>query len=593
LQAQRVAQMPETKIIPFRAPKLHYFRRRFRVRKAGHITALDIDGPMLRLVQADVRGDQPAITRVAAVPLNISAEDRSDAESLGNAVRAALESAKVKPGFVVMGVPRAQVILRTVALPASDDLSELAAMVHLQIGKDLPFRKDDAVIDFRVRPQPKVALPPSGASPEAAPPEGPAAPKVEALVAVAQREVVQFHRQVAAAAGLKLVGLGLHSYANARCLEACRVAEGSEAVALVSLRPGEVIVDVISERSLLFSRGAAVEPQKHDVNAPPIVEPPAPQAPPVEPAPPPEPFNFVDAVTIEVVRSLHSYSGMQPANAVAKVVVTGATGHEQDVISALQNRLTVPVALLDVASALKLGSNDRETASGAMSAVGLALGIADAEGLPFDFLHPKRPPVQRDMRRIRAFAGAAAAVLAVFAVIGVRSHLINKRLAVQRQIQSDLTVAQKMQPLYRQVRAQHATIDEWLKEGQEWLEHYMYLSAILPGPEEIYITSLSVGGQGTIRLSVQAKSGEILARLDKQLRAAGYEVKPQAITPGADKFGYDFRSSVELLVPAKMKIDLTKLKPPPRPADDGSLDGAKPTARLRKEVNVATTGGGR
>ena len=589
MPGRRDAQMPEAKIISFRAPKLHHFRRRFRMRKAGHITALDIDGPMLRLVQADVRSDLPVITRVAAVPLNISAEDRSDAESLGSAVRAALESARVKPGFVVMGVPRAQVILRTLSLPASDDLSELAAMVHLQIGKDLPFRKDDAVIDFRVRPQPKIAPPPAP-TPDAAAPEAPAVPKVEALVAVAQREVVQFHRSVAAAAGLKLVGLGLHSYANARCLEACRVAEGTEAVALVSLRPGEVIVDVISERSLSFSRGAAVEAHTHPSEAPPMVEAPAATSP-VEAPPPPEPFNFVDAVTIEVVRSLHSYSGMQPANAVAKVVLTGATGYEEDVINALQNRLTAPVTLLDVASSLKLGSNDRDTASGAMSAVGLALGMADAEGLPFDFLHPKRPPVQRDMRRIRAFAGAAAAVLLVFAVIGVRSHLMNKRLAVQRKLQSELTAAQKMQPLYRQVRAQHDTIELWLKEGQNWLEHYMYLSAILPGPEEIYVTSLSVGGQGTIRVSVQAKSGEILARLDKQLRSVGYDVKPQAITPGNDKYGYDFRSSFELIVPPKMKIDLTKVKPPVRPADDGSLDTSRPSARVRKELNVATTGG--
>lgn len=589
MQEQRDTQMPETKIIPFRAPKLHHFRRRFRVRKAGHITALDIDGPMLRLVQADVRGDIPVITRVAAVPLNISAEDRSDAEPLGQAVRAALESARVKPGFVVMGVPRAQVILRTLSLPASDDLSELAAMVHLQIGKDLPFRKDDAVIDFRVRPQPKTT-PPSASAAEAGAPETLAIPKVEALVAAAQREVVQFHRAVAAAAGLKLVGLGLHSYANARCLEACRVAEGSEAVALVSLRPGEVIVDVISERSLLFSRGAAVESHLRAAEPPPMVEA-APATPPVEAPAAPEPFNFVDAVTIEVVRSLHSYSGMQPANAVAKVVVTGATGHEQDVISALQNRLTPPVTLLDVASSLKLGFNDRDTASGAMSAVGLALGMADAEGLPFDFLHPKRPPVQRDMRRIRAFAGAAAAVLLVFAVVGIRSHLINRRLALQRQAQSELTAAQKMQPLYRQVRAQHGTIEDWLKEGQNWLEHYMYLSAILPGPEEIYVTSLSVGGQGTIRLSVQAKSGEILARLDKQLRSVGYDVKPQAITPGNDKYGYDFRSSFELIVPPKMKIDLTKVKPPVRPADDGSLDTSRSGARGGKEIDVATAGG--
>jgi hypothetical protein len=372
-------------------------------------------------------------------------------------------------------------------------------------------------------------------------------------------------------------------------VQACGIAQAREAVALVSLRPGEVIVDVISEGSLAFSRGATVSPDRHE-EAPPV-EPPAAPAP--DAPPPPEPFNFVDAVTIEVVRSLHSYNGMEPANVAAKVVVTGATGQEEAIVEALQKRLTTPVSLLDVAAALKLSGGDRDKASGAMSSIGLALGISDPNGLPFDFLHPKRPPVQRDMRRVRILAAAAAVVVLVFALVGVRSHLIKKRLLVQKQVQTDLTAAQKMQPLYRQVRGQHAAIAEWIKEGDNWLDHYIYLSGVLPGPEEIYVTSLSVSGQGTIRLAVQAKSGEILARLDKQLRAAGYEVKPQAITPGSDKFGYDFRSSVELIIPAKMKIDISKVKPPGRPADDASLDGAKPTARVRRgNADVLIAGGG-
>lgn len=582
--------MPETSnIIPFRGGKLQKLQRNFRRRKAGPITALDIDGPTLRIVQADMRGDRAVVSRVLTAPLEISTEDRPDPELLGQAVRKALDSARVKPGAVVMGVPRAQVILRTLSLPASDNLGELASMVHLQIGKDLPFRKDDAVIDFRVRPQLEIAPAPPPIENASAEPQ-PSVPKVEVLVAVAQREVVDFHKTVAASAGVKLTGLGLHSYANARCVQACGIAQGREPVALVSLRPGEVIVDVISEGSLAFSRGATVSPDKHDDEPAPVppAEPSATDAP-----PPPAPFNFVDAVTIEVVRSLHSYNGMEPANVVAKAVVTGATGQEDAIVEALQKRLTSPVSLLDVAACLKLSGADRDKASGAMSSVGLALGIGDPNGLPFDFLHPKRPPVQRDMRRIRIIAGAAAAVLMVFGAIGLRSHLINKRLLVQKQVQGDLTAAQKMQPLYRQVRGQHAEVQQWIGEGKNWLDHYIYLSGILPGPEEIYITSLSVSGQGTIRLAVQAKSGEILARLDKQLRSAGYEVKPQAITPGNDKFGYDFRSSVELLIPAKMKIDLSKVKAPGRPSDDASLEGAKPTARVRRgHPDVLVAGGG-
>jgi Tfp pilus assembly PilM family ATPase len=582
--------MPETSnIIPFRGGKLQQqLQRNFRRRKPGQVTALDIDGPTLRIAQAEARGENVIISRVLTAPLEISAEDRADPNLLGKAVRKALEGARVKPGAVVMGVPRAQVILRTLGLPASDNLGELASMVHLQIGKDLPFRKDDAVIDFRVRPLDQVAPPPpiEGAPPD----QQPAMPKLEVLVAVAQLEVVNFYKAVASAAGVKLTGLGLHSYANARCVQACGIAQGREPVALVSLRPGEVIVDVISEGSLVFSRGTTVSPDHQEPEAP--AEPSSPP-PPADAPPASEAFNFVDAVTIEVVRSLHSYNGMEPANVLAKVVVTGATGQEEAVVEALQKRLASPVTLLDVAACLKLTGSDRDQASGAMSSVGLALGMSDPNGLPFDFLHPKRPPVQRDMRRIRVLVGAAAAVLVFFGVIGLRSHLVNKRLLVQKQVQSDLTAAQKMQPLYRQVRGQYAAIEDWIKEGDNWLDHYIYLSGVLPGPEEIYITSLSVSGQGTIRLAVQAKSGEILARLDKQLRAAGYEVKPQAITPGTDKHGYDFRSSVELLIPAKMKIDISKVKPPGRPADDASLDGAKPTARLRRDnPNVLVAGGG-
>ena len=582
--------MPETSnIIPFRDGKLQQqLQRNFRRRKTGQITALDIDGPTLRITQAEARGEHAVVSRVLTAPLEISTEDRPDPALLGKAVRKALDAARVKPGAVVMGVPRAQVILRTLSLPASDNLGELASMVHLQIGKDLPFRKDDAVIDFRVRPQTQVAPPPPIES--ASPDQQSAVPKLEVLVAVAQLEVVNFYKGVASAAGVKLTGLGLHSYANARCVQACGIAQGREPVALVSLRPGEVIVDVMSEGSLVFSRGANVSPDKHESETP--AELPAP-LPPVDAPPAPEPFNFVDAVTIEVVRSLHSYNGMEPANVVAKVVVTGATGQEEAIVEALQKRLASPVSLLDVAACLKLSGSDRDKASGAMSSVGLALGMGDPNGLPFDFLHPKRPPVQRDMRRIRVLVGAAAAVLVVFGVIGLRSHLINKRLLVQKQVQSELTAAQKMQPLYRQVRGQYAAIDEWVREGDNWLDHYIYLSGILPGAEEIYVTSLSVSGQGTIRLAVQAKSGEILARLDKQLRAAGYEVKPQAITPGSDKHGYDFRSSVELIIPAKMKIDISKAKPPGRPADDASLDGAKPTARVRRgNSDVLVAGGG-
>ena len=289
------------------------------------------------------------------------------------------------------------------------------------------------------------------------------------------------------------------------------------------------------------------------------------------------PEAFVNAATIEVVRSLHSYSGQGVAAPVARVLVAGATGHEAAVVAALASRTAAPVALLDTA-ALEVPEDSRAHAAGAVAGIGLALGYADADSLPFDFLNPKRPAVQRDLRKIKILAGVAAAAALFIIVGGVRSWLVGKRQAVLDAVTAEAVLAEKQRPIYRQMIGQAGVVNEWVKGERDWLLHYAYLTAVLPRSEEVFLTSLSVSGQGIIRLAVRAKSGAVLAKIEKQLRAAGYEVKPLAITPGSDKTGYEFLSTVELVVPAKLKIDLSKVTPPERPADDASLE---PPARKR------------
>jgi Tfp pilus assembly PilM family ATPase len=574
-----------------RLPSLPRFRRKQRPRVQGQVTALDVDGATLRVVQATSHGNRIAVTRIVAQRLEFAADvDRTDPNVLAAAIARALAQLGLKPGPVVMGVPRAQVVLRTLQLPVLDDLRELASMVHFQVGRDLPFRMDEAVIDFKVR---RKITPPvasggerekggKGAGETAAEPAP--LPKLEVLVAAVQREVVDFYQQLADLAGFRLVTLGLLSYANARCVEACNVADGDQPVALVSLRPDEMNIDVIAQQTLLFSRGAPVKPHGAPVSdlartasgsmqagsetgAPRAGQ----DAPLAEPTAPTE-DSYADAVTIEVVRSLHSFSGMETQTPVTKIAVTGATGQERAVVERLEKRFTTPCVLLDLATALELPGESAEHAPGAIATIGLALGVHDATGLPFDFLNPKRPAVQRDLRRIRILAGIAAAIAMLVAASGVRQWLINRRLTVLQAADAELADAKSKQPIYQKMIRQHATVQEWEKGGRNWLEHYAYLSAILPSAEEIYLASFSVSGNGAIVLSVQARSGEILAKLDKQLRAAGYDVKPLAITPGADRYGYEFRSSVELFAPEKMKLDLSKIKSPARPADDASLD---------------------
>jgi type IV pilus assembly protein PilM len=488
--------------------------------------------------------------------------DRSDPLALGQAIANALASLRLKPGSVVMGVPRAQIVLRTLNLPVVNDIRELASMVHLQVGKDLPFRPEDAVIDFKVHRQLNPPAP-HEATKQDLPPS--TTPRLEILVAAVHRDVVAFCEQTAEAAGLKLVALGLRAYANARCLQACEMASGEEVVALVSLRPDEVNIDVMSGEALLFSRGVAV-PAPREGSPATADDSENPELAPVSVE------NFVDGATIEVVRTLHSYGGMAARSPVAKVVVTGARVQEEAVVQALSRRLSIPCSLIDPVSAFNLETESLERARGAIAAIGLALGFTDSAGLPFDFLDPKRPAVQRDMGRIRILASVAAVAALFLVLLVVRSQLTQRRMAVYREAQAALSEAEKKRAIYRSMHQQASTIDEWKREDRNWLDHYAYLSAILPPSEEVYITSYSTTPQGVIRLGVQARSGEILSKIDKQLRSAGYEIRPLAITPGADRHGYDFSSTVELIVPEKMTFDLAKVRPPSRPIDDASLE---------------------
>ena len=587
--------MPERnfiRLLPLKALNWQQTRKKFRVRQPGAVTVIDLDGQLLRVVQAAPRGNRTVVTRILAEKLDWTPDaDRADPAVVGKAIARTLGKLRIKPGPVAMGVPRALVVLRNLTMPVSQDVRELASMIHFQISKDLPFPLEEAAIDFTVRRQlsPPVVIPP--AKPESAGTDAetesePAVvtPKIEVLVAAVKREVVEFYQQAAAEAGLKLVALGWLSYANARCLEACRLTEGDKGVALISLRPDEVGIDVIAQQSLMFSREAGIklpaEPAHPASPSPPLPATPAGDSPlPVEPTAPSVPETFVEAVTIEVVRSLHSYGGMEPHFPVTKLVVAGVTGQELAVVEALKTRLNTAASLLEPITALDLPKAAREHASGSSSALGLALGVNDPQGLPIDFLNPKRPAVHRNMRRVRMMMGAAAAVAVLLLFLVVQRHMIQGRDARYNALKAELSEASKKRPIYRQMRVQASTIQNWLGEQRNWLDHYAYLSAILPSSQDLYISSFSVSSQGAIRLMVQARSGEILARLDKQLRAAGYSVKPLAITPGGDRYGCNFKSNVELTVPEKFQLDLAKVHAPPRPADDASLDVPDKTTR--------------
>lgn len=504
----------------------------FRKRKA--IAALDVDGDTLRVVHATGQGASARVNRVETASLEIPADKKDQAAVVGAALKRAVDTLRTKPKEVVLALPRGQVVLRPMQVPMVSDMRELASIINFQISKDLPFRIEEAAVDFKVLRAIDVPATPEG---------GEAQKKLEVLVGAVKSDVVQFHREVAQLAGLKLVGLGLRSVAAAHYALRCQNSDAP--FLLVSVRAEEVTLEIVAGGKLVFSRVAVVDRE-----------------------------NLLKSLEIEVVRSMHSFEGSSGGQAVQRVIVAGGTGGEEEIARVVGERMKLPAEVLEAGPCIDIKNFDRAEMAKAITPIGLALSALDPVGLVIDFANPKKPAVQRNTKRTQTLVVAAAAVVLLFTLLGVRANLISKRVKVKEAVQAELTGAEKKLPIYRRVKSQAKVINAWQAEEQNWLDHLAYLSGVLPNAEEIYVSAFTTTPQHVVRFSVQSKTGELLAELDKKLRAAGYEVKPLSITPANDKHGYNFRTTVELGIPKKLKPDPSKAKPAPRPADDTPLKAA-------------------
>lgn len=516
---------------PSRPPNVVAFRKR------KSIAALDLDGDTLRVVHASGQGANARVTRIESAPLEIPADKKEDVAVLGAALKRALDTVKSKPREVVLGLPRGQVVLRPLQVPMVSDVRELASIINFQIAKDLPFRVEDAVVDFKVLRA--VDVPTQAANGDTTEPQK----RLDVLVGAVKADVVQFYREATRLAGLKLVGLGLRSIAAAHYALRCQGADVP--FLLVNVRPEEVTLEIVSNGKLVFSRVAVVDRE-----------------------------NFLKSLEIEVVRSLHSFEGSGGSQPIQRVFVAGGVGNESQISQALAERLKLPAAVLEARACVDVKNADTAEIARSIAPIGIALSALETSGLLIDFINPKKPAVQRNTKRTQMLVAAVAAIAILFTILGIRANLINKRLKIKEAAQAELKDAEKKLPIYRRLKLQAKSIDTWVAEDVNWLDHIAYLSAVLPKAEDIYVSALTTTPQHVVRFSVQSKTGELLAELDKKLRSAGYELKPLSITPASDKHGYNFRTTVELTIPKKLKPDISKAKPQPRPADDASLKSA-------------------
>ncbi len=514
--------------------------------------AVDFDSTTLRVALAEPTSDGTRIGKLLSQPLP-EGLDVQDAKAFGRFLGKTLRGMGLSGAGIIMNVPRSQAVLKPLKLPPGTPEQEYASMVHFQVGKELPFPAEDAVIDFTVESHYGImedSIDHADQS-ESETETEPAPQPVDVLVSAVQMEVVDYYRQIAEFAGVKLLRLGLRPYANMRCVEACQAATGHQNIAIVHITADETEIDLISHHSLAFSR-SALRKMAGIADATDV-----------------EISAAANFLVLEVARSLQSYQTIGRGGDIDIVLLAGGTGIEPQVARELACRLNRPCEILAPEKALS-EAQPKEVASEFISVFGLSVRHP-SEDIPFDFLNPKRPPVKRDIRKTRATAATiAGAVLLLICVAGGSMYLGAKRGTVTQ-------LNNRLGELNRAIKAKKKTIervkatDRWLRPKENWLDHCLAISACAPSAKDVYIKSFN-GTPAGLRFNVQARSEKAIVEFDKKLQAAGYEFKAGKIDTGKDDWGYTYSTLVRVY--GMPELDRTSktaaTQPVVRPGDDMS-----------------------
>lgn len=501
----------------------------FLRKNRGPFVAVDLEGRSARLVQAELVGSQVRILRLAAADLSGDV-DMGDPAAVGKCLGKALADMGLKDCPLLMHVSRSQAVLKTISLPAGSDPQDLPGMVRYQVEKELPFRPEEAVIDFTIESH----YDPSGVTDN----QG-----LNVLVGAIRMPMVDYYRQIALAAGGRLMRLSLRPYACLRTLQSCGLTRRHRCLALVHVGVEETEIDVLSDDSLAFSRSA---PSKTAAGSEPTMGP-----------------------VLEVIRSLQSYHAVQGSGKIEAVYVSGGTGLEAKIVQELHDRLELPCRLFNPAGAMKL--LDDGTCPAFVPALGLAVGQGEVGQTRFDFSNPKRPPAKRDMRKLKRQLAVAAVIVVVAAIAGARVLWIG---SMENEVGVLVITKNQLETTNKSVR-ELAKEADWLKNwpgsDKDWLDHLANLSILFPSCEDVYISNLRTNSDGTMQFNLRAKGDDVVRDLDARLTKGGYVFKRGNESSPTEYFGYNFKSIATLGIKPQVKMDLAATQPT-RPGDDASND---------------------
>ncbi len=488
--------------------------------KKRRIVCLEWDGRSLRVVEATVSKKGASLEKVVSllIPADV---DLGDASAMGQWIRRALDEQGITAKLAVVDVPRNQAILTTLNLPTVV-ARELPSMVEFQIAKELPFPVSEAVVDFAV---------PHNVTEKTAP----------VLVAAVRNEVLEHLKAVVTSAGLKVERVGLRPFASKTAV--CRLLGETmpERVLFVDVGPTLTEIDVITADSVPFSRAADVlvpgdagEPRT--IKLGPTGQPPETTGDALT-----LPLFSVEAVVeslvLEVTRSVEAYRARERGQRISHAIIAGSMGIEEALQEALQNRFDFTVEVYNPASTFGWSAEEGASACGFASVFGLVLSHDADPSQHFDFLHPKKPVTQTEVRLRKAprLVGWAAAII-VTLMLGywttIRDDLATKA-KLQKDIDELLADREEKEQFIKLVKQ----VKDFDDQQVRWLDEFGALVMQLPSNQEFVLNELRMEAADR-KILADARfpeKGELGWELPHELK----HKLESSIRPGATKPHYE------------------------------------------------------
>ncbi len=454
----------------------------------SQVLSFDWDTRHVRVVQWHLQRGKARVKRIldAAIPGGL---DIDDAEGMGQFIRKVLDHERIKVRAAIVDIPRNQAVLKNMMFPPVA-VGELAGMVRLQVAKELPFPLDSAVIDFAILPQS----------------EG--REQLEVLIAAIRVSVLDFYKNVCAAAGLSLERIGLRPYANRVAMDDMLGANVLGRVLYADIGPRLTEIGIMRDGALVFSLAGSVSLDPED-----DVLPGLPGAEAVDPQ-----QLLIDRLMVEINRSVEAHRRTDPSTNFDHIVVAGSSGLESRLGVAMHKRFGVEPIVYDPGHRVPAGASITEPRSAFAAVIGLGLGHASEGRLDFDFLNPKRAVAASEIHR-RRMPAVLGALMTLVSVVYL-THYIAIKPYEDEAARLDSQIAKVKKDIKRCQKGLDITeiVGLWEEEQVLWPDRLVQLKDTMPSSKEAHLLDLSCYQQnGRISFGIAAASEDVIFKLEEDL----------------------------------------------------------------------------